>query len=265
MGMDINAPRLWRCIDCISDLHLQADEAATFEVWQNYMQGTSADALFILGDLFEVWVGDDVLADADCFEARCARVLHQTASRIPVFIMAGNRDFLMGPALMQACGATLLNDPTVLAWAGQRWLLTHGDALCVSDLEYMQFRSVVRSAAWRQEFLAKPLLERLALARAMRTQSESRKRDTPVYADVDTKTAIDWVETSRANQLIHGHTHRPATHILNGTCERIVLSDWDAGAQPPRVEVLRLRWSGQESDHASVERIPVATATAPAR
>jgi UDP-2,3-diacylglucosamine hydrolase len=243
----------WRTVDFISDLHLQAAEAATFAAWQHYMETTPADAVFILGDLFEVWVGDDVVSadfSADLapatahFEDRCARLLGQTAGRLALFFMHGNRDFLVGPQLMNLCNTRLLDDPSVLLFAGQRWLLSHGDALCLGDVDYLAFRQEVRSAAWQQAFLAKPLAERQAIARALRQQSEARKRSGAVYADVDAPAAGQWLQAAQAHTLIHGHTHRPAEHNLGQGLSRVVLSDWDAQAAPPRAEVLRLSASG---------------------
>jgi UDP-2,3-diacylglucosamine hydrolase len=238
------AASTWRSIDFISDLHLQASEAATFNVWQQYMQSTPADALFILGDLFEVWVGDDALQSGS-FESQCADVVKQTAARMPVFFMHGNRDFLVGSALISQCNAHLLDDPTVLVFDGQRWLLSHGDELCIEDLPYMQFRAQVRSPEWQQAFLAKPLAERQAIARSLRQQSEAKKKQSAAdYADVDTSAALQWLQAANARALIHGHTHKPATHPLDGARQRVVLSDWDASATPPRAEVLRLTAAG---------------------
>ncbi len=243
----ISAPAQWRTIDFISDLHLQASEPATFAAWQDFMQTTAADAVFILGDLFEVWIGDDVVDNAAIepnqtpgFEARCAQVLHAASQRLAIFFMHGNRDFLLGPAFATACGMTLLDDPTVLAFAGQRWLLSHGDALCLDDTDYMQFRTQVRSAPWQQDFLAQPLARRQEIARALRTQSESRKRSAVAYADLDAQAVRDWLQTAHSRTLIHGHTHKPADHDLPQGLRRITLSDWDASATPPRAEVLRL-------------------------
>ncbi|MES2879375.1 MAG: UDP-2,3-diacylglucosamine diphosphatase [Pseudomonadota bacterium] len=251
----LQAPTHWQMLDFISDLHLQASEPATFSAWQNFMQTTRADAVFILGDLFEVWVGDDVLdSDTDSpalalgFEAQCAQVIKAASRRLSVYFINGNRDFLLGPSFAQVCGMTLLDDPTVLDFAGQRWLLSHGDALCLDDTDYLQFRAQVRSLSWQQAFLAKPLIERQAIARALRTQSETHKRSGATYADVDAQAACDWLRAAQASTLIHGHTHRPADHDLpcslasdsTKNLRRIVLSDWDATATPARGEVLRL-------------------------
>ncbi len=215
------------------------------------MESTPADAVFILGDLFEVWVGDDavgadVLADQaeSSFEGRCARVLGQAAGRLALFFMHGNRDFLVGPGLMDLCNTTLLADPTVLGFHHQRWLLSHGDALCLDDVDYMAFRREVRSAAWQRDFLAKPLADRQAVARALRAQSEARKQSGAVYADVDADAARELLAAAQAHVLIHGHTHQPAVHDLGHGYSRVVLSDWDAAAPVPRAEVLRLTADG---------------------
>ena len=260
----LSAPPIWRTVDFISDLHLQADEPATFHAWQAFMQTTPADAVFILGDLFEVWVGDDVIepppsaasgiANRDLtannnFETRCVDVLNKASKRLAVFFIHGNRDFLISTAFAKASGAALLNDPTRLEFAGKNWLLSHGDALCLDDTEYLAFRAQVRVQEWKQHFLAKPLQERQALARQLRNQSELRKSSGATYADVDEGEAIKWLLANHAETLIHGHTHRPADHVLaepipNPTHARVlqrwVLSDWDAAAQPPRAEILRL-------------------------
>jgi UDP-2,3-diacylglucosamine hydrolase len=235
---ELQAPPLWRTIDFISDLHLQASEPETFEAWRGYMSSTPADAVFILGDLFEVWVGDDC-ALAPGFAADCAAVLQAASSRLAVFFMHGNRDFLVGEGFLGACRTTLLQDPTVLGFGGKRWLLTHGDALCLADTEYMKFRAQVRAPQWQREFLAKPLAQRQAIARGIRDESESRKRAAVSYADVDGPQALAWLEAADAQVMIHGHTHRPADHAL-GDGRRTVLSDWDAAAVPARMEALRL-------------------------
>lgn len=263
--MQLQAPAHWQCIDFISDLHLQASEQETFAEWSDYMHGTTADAVFILGDLFEVWVGDDVLADSQGFEHQCAQVLASAAKRIDIFMLHGNRDFLMGPVCMQACGATFVPDPSVLTFAQQRWLLTHGDALCLADTAYMQFRQVVRSAAWQSEFLGKPLSERTDMARQLRKKSESLKRESTSYADLDTDAVNRLLQAEHAATMVHGHTHRPGEHALAHGRKRLVLSDWDLSATPPRADVLRVRLS---ADHAYggavVQRITPAQACATA-
>ena len=244
---ELAAAPAWRTVDFISDLHLTAGEPANFAVFQHYLDTTPADAVFILGDLFEVWVGDDAVDGSQLeasFEGRCAGDLRRAAKRLALLFMHGNRDFLVGPAFIALCNASLLDDPTVLRFAGQRWLLSHGDALCLDDTDYMQFRQQVRGAAWQQSFLARPLAERQAIARDMRQQSEARKRSGIDYGDVDAAAARQWLEAANARTLIHGHTHKPAEHDLGEGYSRVVLSDWDAQASRPRADVLRLDAGG---------------------
>ena len=252
---ELAAPPSWRTVDFISDLHLSAAEPTTFSAWQHYLANTPADAVFMLGDVFEVWVGDDAAAprpdegleQADfepSFEARCAEVLRQASQRLALFFMHGNRDFLVGQAFMAQCRAVLLDDPTVLTFAGQRWLLSHGDALCLDDVDYLRFRQLVRGPAWQHDFLSRPLAERQAIAFDMRRQSEARKHSSLVNADVDDNAARQWLAAAGATTLIHGHTHKPAAHDLGAGLSRLVLSDWDASAPVPRADVLRLSGSG---------------------
>ena len=243
IAMELIAPPSWRCIDFISDLHLQASELGTFAAWENYLTHTAADAVFILGDLFEVWVGDDCLLPHS-FEQRCADVLQRASVRSAMYVMHGNRDFLLGTAFMEASGCTLLPDPAVLVLDSTRWLLTHGDSLCLDDVDYQHFRKIVRGAEWQQDFLSKSLVDREAIAKGIRNQSEDRKRGTAHYADLDTAATIALLDSNTAHYMVHGHTHRPHTHDLPSGQTRIVLSDWDQAASPPRAEVLRLQLQG---------------------
>lgn len=230
------APPHWCLVDCISDLHLQRQDEKTFAAFRRYLETTPADAVFILGDWFEVWVGDDILQIGDPFIAECVAVVRQAAQRLDIFVQHGNRDFLMGQALMQACHATLLPDPCVLEFANQRWVFSHGDAWCIADTEYQRFRHQVRNPQWQNAVLQRPLAERLQLAKQIRQQSSKNS----VYADVDTALAQQTLRQFHAHYLIHGHTHRPARHTLEAGRERWVLSDWDMNATPPRADVLRL-------------------------
>ena len=260
----VDAPPHWRVIDFISDLHLSPTEPKTLALWQRYLTQTRADALFILGDLLEVWIGDDALDAsslaqtpaqnglADSFELRCQASLQLVAQRLPVYFLHGNRDFLLGAQFASRAGITLLHDPCVLALGQQRFLLSHGDELCTDDLPYQAFRKEVRSAAWQQQFLARPLPERRAIARQLRAQSEAQKMPGMVYADVNTTAALVWLRQHQCVDLIHGHTHRPGSAPLvtespkllvgsdPGQHLRHVLSDWDASASPARAEVFRL-------------------------
>ena len=244
----LQAPASWAVVDFISDLHLRAQEPANFDAWARYLKSTPADAVFMLGDVFEVWVGDDVI-DAEGglsrrFETLCADETSAAGERVALFFMHGNRDFLVGQTLMNRCHATLLADPTVLQFAGQNWLLSHGDALCLADTEYLAFRQQVQQAPWQQAFLARPLAEREAIALALRAQSQARHKEGAAYAEVDSTAAIQWLQAAGAQTLIHGHTHRPGTHDLGQGLQRVVLSDWDAAARQPRAEVLRLSATG---------------------
>ncbi|MDP9043729.1 MAG: UDP-2,3-diacylglucosamine diphosphatase, partial [Pseudomonadota bacterium] len=155
---EVFAPADWRRVDFISDLHLAADTPRTFQAWRDYLLATPADAVFILGDLFEAWVGDD--AREDGFDAEATAVLTAAAARRPVYFMAGNRDFLLGSEMLAACGMQRLVDPCVLVAFGSRTLLTHGDAWCVADVDYQTFRAQVRQPAWQAQVLAAPLAQR---------------------------------------------------------------------------------------------------------
>ena len=243
---ELAAPSHWRTVDFISDLHLQASEPATVAAWQHYLQTTTADALFILGDLFEVWVGDDAMFEPGSFEAQGCAALQAAAQRLPVYFMHGNRDFLAGPEFLAHCGIIGLADPTLLVFGGERFVLSHGDLLCLDDVDYQRFRVQARSAEWQQRFLAQPLAVRRAQARGIRQESEARKQSGAIYADVDGPAAIQWLTAAHAHTLIHGHTHKPASHALAPGLQRVVLSDWDAAAHPPRAEVLRLTAQGLE-------------------
>jgi UDP-2,3-diacylglucosamine hydrolase len=255
----MQSPPHWRVIDFISDLHLQASEKATFQAWKTYMQDNTADAVFILGDLFEVWIGDDALGD---FESACLEVIKHAASRQAVFFLHGNRDFLLGEAFANACAITLLPDPVTLEFAGHRWLLTHGDALCLDDVDYQQFRNRVRSAAWQSDFLAQSVPERQRLASELRRASADRKASNSFYADVDSPMAQSWLRTSDATHLIHGHTHRPGDDEIAAGYQRSVLSDWDLDASVPRAQVLRLGWNPSVSSRPVLQRLSPAAACA---
>ena len=248
----LQAAPTWRTIDVISDLHLQPSEPQTVQAWRDYLAHTTADAVLLLGDLFEVWVGDDALDEPGSFEAECAAVLRAAAQQRPLFFMVGNRDFLAGDLLMQRTGMTALADPTVLVWgegaAQRRILLSHGDALCLDDVEYQQFRALSRSAVWQQQVLAQPLAVRRAIGKSARSESEQRKQAGAPYADADAQMTTTWLDAAQAQWLVHGHTHQPADHALAGDRWRIVTSDWhldvNADADTQRSEVLRLTPQG---------------------
>jgi UDP-2,3-diacylglucosamine hydrolase len=266
---EMQAPKHWRCIDFISDLHLQTSEPANFLAWRNYLNHTPADAVFILGDLFELWIGDDVLTPhvhtdlqvrhmGLAFEDRCVRVLHHSAQSKALYFMHGNRDFLIGPDFSHATGMRILPDPTVLIVGTQRYLLSHGDALCIADTDYQSFRAQVRSPAWQQAFLAQPLAQRQAQALQMRAQSEARKQLGGPWVDVDLTQTRAWMDAAQAQHMVHGHTHEGVDHPIEskqGPGVRHVLSDWHADAQPPRAQVLRITVSPHAP--ATVQRLPL--------
>jgi UDP-2,3-diacylglucosamine hydrolase len=241
---ELVAPPSWRVVDLISDLHLCAVMPRTFEAFAAHLLGTPADTVIILGDLFEVWVGDDMASRG--FERRCVELMALVASRRQLAFMVGNRDFLAGAELLRRSGAMGLPDPTVLSLNGQRVLLSHGDALCLADKPYQAFRQEVRSAAWQAAFLARPLEARLQIAAEIRTASQGRRRfDGAMDADIDAAEAVRWMHAMGTQELVHGHTHRPGSNTLAPGFKRHVLSDWDLD-HAERAEVLRLTRGGFE-------------------
>ncbi len=243
--MEISAPAHWHTVDFLSDLHLERPDSPTLAGFAHYLEHSPAQALMVLGDLFEAWVGDDALGLTGDVEQKVAAMLLHASRRMEVFIMCGNRDFLMGPAFMQASGARALADTCVLEFANQRYVLTHGDAFCLGDTDYLAFRALSRSPAWQQDFLHQPLAERQALARQMRAQSVAhqaamRQRGGISWHDLDTRACLDCLANARADTMIHGHTHHPDMHVLAPGKTRWVLSDWDFESSPPRADGLRL-------------------------
>lgn len=239
------APAHWRTIDFISDLHLASDMPRTVAALEQHLHSTPADAVFILGDLFELWVGDD--ARTLPFGRRCADMLAAASRRLALAMMVGNRDFLLGAAMLHDCGASALPDPTLLSAWGQRFLLTHGDALCLADRPYIAFRNMVRDPAWQQAFLSRPLEQRLQIATDLRRASDSRRAfDGDAGIDIDPTEAGRWLHAVQAATLVHGHTHRPGSAPIAPGLQRHVLSDWDLDHPdgPARAEVLRLARDG---------------------
>ncbi|OJU92041.1 MAG: UDP-2,3-diacylglucosamine diphosphatase [Burkholderiales bacterium 66-5] len=240
----LTAPSSWRAVDCLSDLHLDAAHPATLQGLASYLDRTPADAVLILGDLFEVWVGDDAMTEPGSFEGEVCTLLARAGRQRALYFMHGNRDFLVGQGFARATGITLLADPTLLTLGSRRWLLSHGDALCLDDGDYQRFRAMVRDPAWQASVLAQPLAVRRAQARGIRSESEARKQSGAAYGDVDSAAALDWLRAAQAPCLVHGHTHRPADHQLAPGVTRLVLTDWDLDAVEPRAGVLRLTARG---------------------
>ncbi|MEJ7137168.1 UDP-2,3-diacylglucosamine diphosphatase [Amphibiibacter pelophylacis] len=230
-------PAHWRRVDIVSDLHLSPDTPAIAAALQAHLAQTPADAVWLLGDVFEVWVGDDAAEVEGAFEAQQIAVLAAAAARpgLQIALMRGNRDFLLGDALLQRAGVQPLPDPLrVRAW-GQTALLTHGDALCLDDGDYLAFRASVRSPAWQQAFLARPLVERQAFARAARERSAQSQQQAHAAAraagegepgDIHPDAPAALLDASGCQRLIHGHTHRPQDHTLPDGRLCHVLADW---------------------------------------
>ena len=240
----LRAPAHWQAIDFVSDLHLCEALPKTFEAFALHLLHSPAAAVFILGDLFEAWVGDDMGQRG--LERRCVELMTQVSQRKQLAFMVGNRDFLVGKAFLQQTQCWSLSDPTTVEAWGQRAVLTHGDAWCLSDLPYQAFRRQVRSVTWQSEFLARPLAERLKIAADIRGASQSRRQfDGAADIDVDTATAVTCLQQVGATTLIHGHTHRPSDDVLAPGLQRHVLSDWDLD-QRQRAQVLRWSAAGFE-------------------
>jgi UDP-2,3-diacylglucosamine hydrolase len=220
----------------ISDLHLCAQRPAVTQAFLHWLQTevATAEALYILGDFVEVWVGDDILADPQhgAEFLPIVQALRALSERgVKLYFMHGNRDFLIGAHFAQACGLQLLPDPTLLTFGETRILLSHGDALCTDDVAYQQFRSQVRTPQWQQAFLAQPLAARLAFAEQARQQSTQNKSKYGMdIMDVNPAAVSALLrEYDYPNVLLHGHTHRPGRHQLEvdgHACERMVLGDW---------------------------------------
>lgn len=242
-------------IDFLSDLHLSPQAPGTARRFLDYLAGPArdAEAVYILGDLFEAWPGDDGIDDPDePFNREIVDALARlTAAGTQLYVMHGNRDFLLGDAFAERVGARLLPDPFVLSLPTWQFVLSHGDALCTDDTAYLAFRAQVRAPAWQAGFLAKPLAERKAIAAALRQQSEAAKRDKlaqPYLMDLNPAATDDFLRQHGYATFIHGHTHRPDRHdhLVDGIhVERWVLADW----HDDRGEILR--WNGESLERLS--------------
>ncbi|OOG46053.1 UDP-2,3-diacylglucosamine diphosphatase [Rhodanobacter sp. C01] len=215
----------------ISDLHMDPARPQITTLFENYLAGDEvrhADALYILGDLVEAWIGDDDDADLPRRIADATRAVRDAG--VPVYFMVGNRDFLLGEAFARRAGMTLLDDGTVHDVQGQHTLLMHGDVLCTDDIAYQAARRQLRSPAWQAQVLAMPLEARRALA--VRAREESRQHTGSTMEsimDVNADAVTEAMRQAGVTRLIHGHTHRPAVHAfeLDGRpAQRIVLGDW---------------------------------------
>ena len=237
----------------ISDLHLDPERPEITRLFGEFIDGEArgAQALYILGDLFEAWVGDDDPSDTGVFVAE--RLASLAASGVPVSFMHGNRDFLLGADYARRAGMTLLDDPTVIGLPGRRALLMHGDTLCTDDVAYQQFRTQTRDPAWQRQFLAQPLEARLAFARQARAASQARQGELREAGKMEAITdvaaaAVEGVFRDHdVDLLIHGHTHRPAVHALDvdgRASTRVVLGDWYEQGSVLRVDADGMRLEG---------------------
>ncbi len=215
----------------ISDLHLAPQRPAAVDALFGFLDLTApaAERLYVLGDLFEYWIGDDWLSDP--FNRSIAEAFSRLAVRgTRLCFMHGNRDFLIGKDFARAASMTLLEDETEVDLYGERTLLMHGDALCTDDVEYQRFRAMVRNPAWQRAFLSKPVEERIRTAQALRGESERAKQAHDMAIMDAAPAAVEGVLRAHGYpRLIHGHTHRPARHehLVDGhACERFVLADW---------------------------------------
>lgn len=211
----------------ISDLHLDRNKPEISEHLLTFLKtrASSARVLYILGDLFETWLGDDDTADD--FQA-IFQALREFSTRSELYFLHGNRDFLVGESLAQRLGFTIIQDIEIIQLGTQRVALMHGDLLCTDDAEYQGFRQQVRSIEWKQQFLAKPLTERQAIAAHLRAQSHSAmKEKSHDIMDVNPEAVQQLFNRLGVDTLIHGHTHRPAIHPIPHNRQRIVLGDWN--------------------------------------
>jgi len=221
----------------VSDLHLAPERPRTIARFLRFLHEDAPRhrELVILGDLFEFWIGDDAGASAlPVIEALAAG----PARGQRLLMMHGNRDPLLGHAFAAATGGTLLADPIVVTVAGTPTLLSHGDAWCTRDVAYQQFRAMARQAQFQRDFLAKPVAERVAFARSLRMQSETEKSTKAMdIMDVTPEAVVDALRAAGVRRIIHGHTHRPACHVIDlggALAERWVLPDWDLDEAEPR-------------------------------
>jgi len=231
----------------ISDLHLDPERPEVTRLFGDFIDGEarSAEALYILGDLFEAWVGDDDPSETGAFVATKLRALSDAG--VPVWFQHGNRDFLVGRDFARRAGAHLLPEHAVVPLHGEPVLLMHGDTLCTDDLPYQAFRAQTRAPAWQAQFLAQPLAARLAFAAQARAASQQRQQamknddrsQFETITDVSPQAVHDTLARYGVTTLIHGHTHRPAIHdveVDGRACRRIVLGDWYTQGSVLRVD-----------------------------
>ena len=238
----------------ISDLHLQPALPETTRAFLDFLktQGQQTERLYILGDLFEYWAGDDDM-DSEYLKTVVGALRALADSGTDIFWICGNRDFLTGSRFLEATGAKALPEPAVIELAGKKIALVHGDAQCTDDQAYMQFRTMVRNPLWQKQFLGMPLAQRKALIAGMREDSQKGNREKSAQMMDVNATAVDelFAQTG-ATVLIHGHTHHPGDHAhrqKDGECTRLVLSDWNLDAEPKRGDWIALTPEGKLVRH----------------
>lgn len=233
-----------------ADMHLRPDTPATNEAFLAFVAAAAdqADALLLPGDIFDAWIGDDVIEQPPAWLAGVVGALADAGSRIALWLGHGNRDFLMGERLAGAVGAGLLPAQAVIVTDCGRFLLSHGDELCTDDVAYQQMRATMRNPAWQAGVLARPLAERMQLAASLREQSEHGKAGKSMaIMDVNQQAVEAALAEAGVTRMIHGHTHRPGHHRFfagDTVMERWVLPDWDFEAQPSRGGWLSLERDG---------------------
>lgn len=216
----------------ISDIHLHPSRPRTAQAFFDFLQieARRASRLYMLGDIFEHWAGDDDLA-LDFHQTIAAALRSLGDAGVEVFWIGGNRDFLLGEGFAQASGAVEIEDPHVADIGGLRVVLTHGDAYCLDDSDYQAFRRQVRDPNWQRQFLAMPLEQRKAMIEGFRSESrEASRMKSAEIMDVSPDAIAELLERGRASVIIHGHTHRPGRHVhavRDEACERYVLPDWE--------------------------------------
>lgn len=212
----------------VSDVHLCEAMPKTAQAFLHFLNHTAkqTERLYLLGDLFEYWAGDDD-ADAPLHQEVIKALKELTEHGVQLFWMAGNRDFLLGSRFAEKTGIQRLSDPSTIHLAGLKFLLSHGDILCTDDHNYMQFRQMVRQEAWQQQFLQKPLAERKAIIHSMREASmQDQRQKSMAIMDVNQAAVDALMKEHDSTILIHGHTHRTAQH-QKAAGTRYVLPDWD--------------------------------------
>jgi len=232
----------------ISDCHLDSARPEISVAVTRFLneRAVGASRLYILGDLFEVWLGDD---DPAVEHQPVIDSLQRLARDVPVFFLAGNRDFLLGDAFAARTGINLLDEPQLLQLKQHRVVLIHGDTLCTDDHDYQQFRSQVRTSEWKAGFLGKPFSERQGIATRLRSESiDAMAQKSPDIMDVNPDAVRECFRQNRVDTIIHGHTHRPAVHRYDSALTRYVLGDWNPGPS-------YLSWDAQQGFRLSDSRV----------